>query len=193
MKYLTRIQLDKGQSTRLRLTDSYAWHQVLWHAFPGHEEDSRQFLFRVDDFHDAFRAYFLSKERPQKTSWGIWETKGIAPGFLRHRRYLFELRANPIFRRVEDKRRIPLLREPDQKVWLNRKAEAGGFKIEDVSMSPPTTQFFTKNGTIGKHVRVDFRGILSVSQSTTFTRTFEKGIGPAKAFGFGMLMLQPIS
>ncbi len=97
MKCLTRIALGKSQGATLNLSDSYAWHQMLWQAFPGQDEDgeSRDFLFR-------------------------------------------------------------------------------------------------KKGRRSKLVAVDFSGMLTVTDRDAFMYAFNNGIGTAKAFGFGMLMLQPI-
>jgi CRISPR system Cascade subunit CasE len=45
---------------------------------------------------------------------------------------------------------------------------------------------------MGKHVAVDFRGVLRVQDREKFKRTFAAGIGSAKGFGFGLLMLEPV-
>ncbi|NLG15041.1 MAG: type I-E CRISPR-associated protein Cas6/Cse3/CasE, partial [Lentisphaerae bacterium] len=39
---------------------------------------------------------------------------------------------------------------------------------------------------------VDASGILEVVERDSFTKGFSQGIGSAKGFGFGLLMLQPI-
>jgi CRISPR-associated protein Cas6/Cse3/CasE subtype I-E len=62
-----------------------------------------------------------------------------------------------------------------------------------VTIGAPIDEHFTRNGKRGKHVSVDFQGILNVTNQDRFKKAFCKGIGSAKAFGFGLLMLQPIS
>jgi CRISPR system Cascade subunit CasE len=52
---------------------------------------------------------------------------------------------------------------------------------------------FVKQGHRGKHIGVDFQGVLRVTDRAAFHYAFETGIGPAKAFGFGLLMLQPVA
>jgi CRISPR system Cascade subunit CasE len=77
--------------------------------------------------------------------------------------------------------------------WLERKSVQCGFNVKKCTTTPPIATYFRKKGKAGKHVSVDFQGIISVANRTLFQEAFSKGIGPARAFGFGMLMLQPIS
>ena len=45
----------------------------------------------------------------------------------------------------------------------------------------------------GLHSAVEFQGVLVVTDPAKFHETFTRGIGPAKAFGFGLLVIAPIS
>ena len=45
----------------------------------------------------------------------------------------------------------------------------------------------------GVHFAVEFQGVLTVTDAELFRRTFTTGIGTAKAFGFGLLALAPLS
>jgi CRISPR-associated protein Cas6/Cse3/CasE subtype I-E len=40
---------------------------------------------------------------------------------------------------------------------------------------------------------IEFRGVLEVTDRARFFQTFRSGVGSAKAFGFGLLVLAPIS
>jgi CRISPR system Cascade subunit CasE len=40
---------------------------------------------------------------------------------------------------------------------------------------------------------VEFEGVLTVTNPADFHRTFTLGIGSAKAFGFGLLVIAPVS
>jgi CRISPR system Cascade subunit CasE len=51
---------------------------------------------------------------------------------------------------------------------------------------------FRKKNQAGYHGGVQFRGILEVTDQDHFTETYYYGIGSAKAFGFGLLLLAPI-
>jgi CRISPR system Cascade subunit CasE len=195
LSYLTRIAIDKTQAARHHFVDGYAWHQALWRAFPGCDGAPREFLFRVDDAARHFRVLLLSPELPVLQQWGRWETKRVADTFLEHDSYRFQLKANPTMRRSSDRRRLAIYQEDRLREWLERKAMDSGFEpIENtLVVGAPTDETFVRNGRRGKHVAVDFAGALRVTGREAFRDAFTKGIGSAKAFGFGLLMLQPVS
>jgi CRISPR system Cascade subunit CasE len=199
MRFLTRIQLDGREAANERLVDGYAWHQALWQAFPGRDGEEREFLFRVDQDHGEFRILLLSPRAPQPLPWGVWTTKTIAPAFLDHTRYAFDLRANPTMRRNADRRRLGIYQEDRLREWFHHRAERAGIHVppEELVVGAPVDEHFRKpgngkGGMRGKHVRVDFRGLLQVTDPAAFREAFARGIGTARAFGFGMLTLQPL-
>ena len=52
--------------------------------------------------------------------------------------------------------------------------------------------YFSKKGQSGYHGGVQFRGALEVTDQEKFIETYQSGIGSAKGFGFGLLLLAPI-
>lgn len=202
MVWLTRVRVSVIEAAKLRLADSYAWHQVLWHAFPGRDGCARDFLTRVDRCDGCYEALILSPVRPGPQPWGRWESKEVAPAFLEHSRYRFSLRANPTVKRVvrdesgqrkKNGRRTGIFSPDELETWLKTKGEAAGFRIETMSCDPPVRESFCRQGRQGTHLRVDFRGTLAVDDRQRFQAAFQQGIGPARAFGFGLLLLQPIA
>lgn len=197
MSVLTRIRVDHQTAAQCQLVDSYSWHKALWKAFP--ETESRDFLFRVEIQPASFMVYLLSEKEPIKLDWGIWESKAVGETFLDHSSYRFQLCANPTVKRKiagrKNGTRTAICDSDELKAWLFRKAEQSGFVVDDDSLriSPPINQPFRKNGKAGNHKRVEFQGVLSVTQPETFKETFKNGIGSAKAFGFGLLVLQPVN
>jgi len=192
MTWLAQTLVPKRQAAAHKLRDSYAWHQALWTAFPGRDGQPRDFLFRLDDRGPAFRVLMLGAECPSPPDWGQWQVKQVAPAFLEHERYRFQLKANPTMRRRSDRRRIALYDEAKLRDWMHRKAEQAGFQIDDLIVGAAVDELFTRNGQRGKHVAVDFQGLLCVADRERFRDAFRRGIGAAKAFGFGMLLLQPV-
>ncbi len=194
MKYLSQIHVAKRDAANKRLRDSYAWHQAIWEAFPGRDDKDRDFLFRLDVRGDHFRLYVLSPMAPTVPGWGEWRSKKIEPSFLESEGYRFQLKANPTMRRASDKRRLGIWEEDRLREWMNRKAKQNGFSVDEAVLvvSTATEERFVQKNRRGKHIAVDFQGILSVTDREAFRIGFEKGIGSAKAFGFGLLMLQPI-
>lgn len=114
-------------------------------------------------------------------------------------------------------KRVGLLREEEQIEWLIRKGkerekgEPGGFEIimkeiEDeygeIKLVPRVeVRVLGKQRNRKKldgnlydttHLAVQFDGLLRVKDATAFRETLIRGIGPAKAFGFGLLSVAPI-
>jgi len=194
MNCLTQALVPKSQAAAQGLRDAYAWHQALWKTFPGRDGEDRHFLFRLDDRGDAFRVYLLSPVEPSHPAWGQWRTREIAPSFLEHGAYRFQLKVNPTMRRNADRRRIGIYAEDRLGQWMLRKGESSGFAVDQSSLivGAPIDEKFRKNGREGKLAGVDFQGLLRVVERDAFKCAFRTGIGSAKAFGFGMLVLQPV-
>ena len=191
MTWLSLAIVDKEEWAGL---DSYKRHQAIWKVFPGQDGQARNYLFRLDDKGREFRLYVLSPIRPSVPDWGRWQTKKIAETFLDHDSYRFQLKANPTMRRSEDGRRLGLFKEELLQEWMIRKADAHGFSIfeDSLAVGAPVEERFLRRGTLGKHTGIDFQGILKVINREAFKKAFTEGIGSAKAFGFGLLMLQPV-
>lgn len=227
MSWLARMEIDAESSITAGILDSYAWHKRLWECFPGIPDSGRDFLTRIDLLEGACRIWLLTRKRPVRPAWcppEYFALKEIAPSFLSHRYYAFDLRANPVktlvqrgangetIRHENGKRkhgkRVPLVKPEELRAWLLRKGSArsrdkdtgldvpGGFRILEerpLEISPMVESFFRKKGQSGYHGGVQFRGTLEVTDSAQFIETYHAGIGSAKGFGFGMLLLAPVS
>ena len=192
--------------------DSYAWHKRVWEAFPGQPEAKRDFLTRLDDTGDGFRLLILSPEPPTRPDWcpsDDWASRIVTDAFLSHPQYRFSLLANPTRKRVvrdeqgnrkKNGRREPIVTREDLIDWLIRKAAQHGFEIDLASLKavPRPRQPFTKKATdsasrhTGTHTATEFIGALRVTDPALFRAAATRGIGSAKAFGFGMLCLAPL-
>jgi CRISPR system Cascade subunit CasE len=205
MSYLAKIEIDHETAYKAGLRDSYAWHQKSWLAFPGRDGEERDFLTRLDEIDGGFRLLLLSATSPIRPTWcpePSWECKEIAPAFFTHATYRFSLMANPTKkvrsapdgRLLKNSRRVALSKREDLLDWLRRKGEAGGFtfEAEKTRTVPRPRQAFLKKGQAGLHTATEFVGVLTVTDAAAFQTAATQGIGPAKAFGFGMLCLSPV-
>jgi CRISPR system Cascade subunit CasE len=203
MTYLTQAVVHGRWAQRWRLTDSYAWHKAVWACFPEQRERKRDFLTRLDQVRDEFRLLIASPDLPVCPEWAVhWQSKEIPRSYFRAKRYRFQLCANPtkkIASRADGSlskngRRVPLTSREDLVKWMERKAEQGGFSIEAQALQaiPRGREYFSKKGRVGLHNAIDFEGTLSVVNGDLFYDAFQRGIGSAKAFGFGLLMPVPI-
>jgi len=187
--------------------DSYAWHKRIWEAFPGQPEAERNFLTRLDDTGHAFRLLILSPEPPTRPDWcpsDNWQSKTVGDDFFQHSAYRFSLLANPTKKLVvrdangtkkKNGQRIALGKREDLIEWIERKGTQHGFTLDAESLKtmPRPRQQFSKKGKGGTHTATVFTGMLQVSDPAAFKQAATHGIGSAKAFGFGMLCLVPLT
>jgi CRISPR system Cascade subunit CasE len=107
-------------------------------------------------------------------------------------------------------KRVPLVKPEELHDWLIRKGKVrcrdqetgvdvpGGFRIIDtkerpLEICPMVENHFSKQGQTGYHGGVQFRGVLEVTDPLQFIETYQSGIGSAKGFGYGLLLLAPVN
>lgn len=187
--------------------DAYAWHKRIWEAFPSMPEAERNFLTRLDDTGDHFRLLILSSEPPTRPDWcpsEQWQSKSINDEFFEHSAFRFSLLANPTKKRVvrdengnrkKNGRREAIVNREELIEWMQRKAHQHGFTVDTESLKtvPRPRQQFIKKGSAGTHTATEFNGLLKVTDPAAFKQSAINGIGSAKAFGFGLLCLSPIT
>lgn len=149
------------------------------------------------------------------------ECKPYNLAVVEHQPLRFRLRANPT-KKVASKnerlggvmvgKRVGLVTETEQIGWLVRKATAGGFQLRQVMPYPERSDpVYGCNSRLQGWVRdrkkfkdsdrvdtltyvaVLFEGVLEVTDPILFRQTIAAGIGSAKAFGFGLLSVAPVS
>ncbi|MCX5846608.1 MAG: type I-E CRISPR-associated protein Cas6/Cse3/CasE [Deltaproteobacteria bacterium] len=228
MNWLARLEIDAETARAEDISDNYAWHKRLWEGcFPDDPNAKRDFLTRIDQMEGAFRLWILAKRKPVRPEWcppDGFALKEIAPSFLSHRYYAFDVRVNPVKTIVQrgpngetllrpngkrkNGKRVSLVKPEELRTWLIHKGKVrcrdqktgldvpGGFRILEerpLEICPMLESHFRKKGQTGYHGGVQFRGILEVTDSEGFVETYQSGIGSAKGFGFGLLLLAPIN
>lgn len=207
MTHLTQVTLDFATAAHLRLRDCYDWHQAVWKAFPGRDGQQRNFLTRLDRQGDGFRLLIISPTEPTRPDWcppESWQSKSIPETYFARRRYAFQLCVNatkkvtklgPDGQPTKNGKRVPLRAREEFVSWITRKGEQGGFavNVETLRTFSRGREYFEKQGMRGLHSAVEFQGVLNVTDPPKFHDSFTRGIGPAKAFGFGLLVIAPTS
>ena len=193
-RFLSQTEVPWAWALKQGLGDPYKLHQWIWESLPDDPDAKRDFLFRSDVTHGILRVLLLSERVPDESSEAPWRTTEVSPTFLGHGTYRFQLRANPTFRRASDHRRLAIFDEAALRDWFARKFEAAGCEVGDLELSAPRKLQFRKGGGMrpGTLCAVDASGALVVKDEEAFRAAFDAGIGPAKGFGFGLLLLQPV-
>jgi len=199
--YLSRVFLQPG-----KLNNAYEWHRALWSLFPDVERGSvSPFLYHMEFINLASGAQVLiqSSVEPVAHSVGakILASKPFPAPFQVGQRLAFQLLANPTKcisdtqnktnKKNQGKCRVPLIKEEDQFAWLQRKL-MGAVRVETLNVRNHAPLYFRKGNRAGKIVPVLFEGIFEVRDVEQLTDIWKNGIGPAKAFGCGLLMVRKV-
>lgn len=151
--------------------------------------------------------------------WSI-ESKKYTPSLFPGQKLVFSLRANPIVTRWDEngkhqrhdvvmdaktrmkKEDIPenkrlQVTEIVQKVgveWLKKKGETNGFEVSEgqvVATGYCCNRFYKPKGKHSVNIStIDFSGILTVTNTEALTDALYRGIGPAKSFGCGLMLVR---
>lgn len=162
---------------------------------------------KIKDRHEAYFAEVHNNPAVKELQTDVFRN-------LEEKRLLFKLRANPS-RRVnsvsKDERlrgkgknkgkRIGIIDGKEQLLWLNRKLSSGGCKLISAnavreSISGTLIKGFKRDGGAVKKLSilsVVFEGVLEVYDADSFVDMANKGVGPAKGLGFGLLSFAGLS
>jgi len=197
--YLSKIMIS-GAACR----NPYEIHRALWKLFPENAEADRDFLFRVVETDRTHAGILMQSRREPETSSSavrILSCKEYPLLLNNGQRLRFLLVANPV-KTINDemgrknsegelkKCRVPLIREEEQRAWIERKLQNAA-SIETLVLDPVFPLRFRKGkeDRAGKIQPVSFKGVLKVEESDALLELISCGIGPAKAFGCGLLSL----
>ncbi len=199
--YLSRIELRiSSPAVRQTLRNCQDMHRTLMKAFDCSREEAGM-LYRVVRTDAAIFIYVQSTVCPQ---WDRIEKSGYLCTRMQDISALSDrLRLNTVLRfsllacpskkvkgDSKNSRRV-LLRGTEERLdWLKREGEKHGFilleaheaaKEQKLSGTKSSGEFYLSG--------VPFEGVLQITDAAAFQNAFRQGIGPEKAYGFGMLMI----
>lgn len=193
-------------------------HQIVWSWFGDHPTRIRDFLYRHEGEGLTTRFFTLSARLPVDAG-GLWriESKPFAPRLSAGDRLIFSLRANPTRKKSggqnQGKRHDVVMNakfaaragggEPGPVAdliettcveWLSSRAERCGFEIGegDVRTDGYRPVRFPRGPRQddASVTMVDFEGRITVKDPSRFLESVTQGIGSAKAFGCGLMLVR---
>ncbi len=210
--FMSKLTFDSAQMARSK---TYEAHQAIWAVFSDGPDRKRDFLYRQVD---AYSFLTVSDREPIKSN--LLQTcfaKTYAPKLCAGERILFSLRLNPVVKRrnaqkrqvrvdmVQDRRKrlmdkgatkseLPsriILAEEVAIEWLNRRHESLGLNVENVMVeSYEQDKFHKKNRRTVTLSRIDISGFATVDDAEKLRASLYNGVGCAKGFGFGLLLIK---
>jgi CRISPR system Cascade subunit CasE len=216
--YLSRLELKpqaaQNPSFWAGLQELYGAHQAIWNLFADGPTRKRDFLFRKEGEGAGTRWYALSERAPLDPH-GYWtlDSRPFNPRLVSGQRLAFKIRVNPTVAKAVSKtksvrhdvvmnaKRLATDRKdsiPDSKLirdscmeWFQARAARHGFDFDPHEIG--VDGYRQLGGRKSKGIRlstVDIEGILTVREPESFVQMLFKGLGPAKSFGCGLMLIR---
>ena len=207
--YFSQVSIDK------EFTNAYDLHQFLWRLFPDRPDAKSHFLYSIENV-ESNRTDLIVRSQSQPilgskncslkvrgpifVSTDLQTAKANTIVFSRDSLFSFKLTGNPT-KKISDrnnktndngevrKLRVPLYEKDEQLSWLKRKLFESA-NIMDIYIKNKPAIYFNKKQHSGKIFAVQYEGLLEINDAEKFANAFLNGIGPAKAFGCGLLLLK---
>jgi CRISPR system Cascade subunit CasE len=220
MTWLTRAELRRDEPAQKAiarmLLDEGArdvGHRLIWSLFTDDPDAKRDFLYREAEV----GRFLILSERPPADPAGMWriQSKAYAPSLTPGLRLGFALRANPaqsvkipgrdrgvrVDAVMHAKSRADGSFGPEEieaaaLAWLfarearlgvafdRDRCSAGGY--HQISIARPRARPI-------RHSVIDFDGVLEVVEPTLLADALARGVGKARAYGCGLLLLRPLT
>ena len=215
--FLTRFDINaQRRDARKLLGSPQAMHAAVLAGFPPttSADGAGRILWRLDSIGPANTLYVLSPERPDLThlveqaGWPTtksgWQTKDYQPlldSLATGQRWGFRLTANPtksVKLRAEDERsqRYGHVTAAQQQAWFSDRLVRLGISIakneagyDELSLRDREQKAFKREGKTVTLTTAVFEGVLVVEDAAALTTALVGGIGPAKAYGCGLMTL----
>lgn len=184
---------------RKKTISAYALHSELWKAFPDAKKEERPFLFRSERRKGELTVLMLSQEEPREIPHAALVRKAsFAPILGRGEHYRFSLRANPVKRLKEERCRVPLISGDNLTAWLSRKLDRAARLLHVDILAQESLRFQKTDKQKSEPYMIDiattdYEGTLECTDQEALLSLIRSGVGPAKAFGCGLLLLRRLS
>lgn len=197
--FLSKFIIDRhNPSARQALINVQDFHRNLMKRFQSSRQDAGV-LYRLDLSKKDPIVYVLSKIEPQNTGQKDMHLKKsrqmdqIILSMINGKRFGFDILVIPSKKVVaegkKNSRRITLTTELERLKWFQKKALQYGFQVLSI-------QELNEVNTYGRHGNnsmllkgYHYQGQLLIEDEEKFRLAYCEGIGPDKAYGFGMLLL----
>ena len=199
--YLSRIDLSiSSPAVRQALRNCQDMHRTLMKSFDCARVEAGM-LYRVIRTDDAIFIYVQSMARPQwecieKSGYQCTRMQDISAILEKLQRDVvlhFSLLACPskkVKGEGKNSQRVLLRGTEERLEWLKREGEKHGFVLLEAHESAKEYKLSGKKASGEFFLSgVPFEGVLQITDEAAFRDAFKQGIGPEKAYGFGMLML----
>lgn len=215
--FISKMSWNRSRTNQIDALEGYQTHQLVWQLFSHSPTQERDFIYRQEFREGLPLIYVVSAQEPQEhANWQI-ETKDYRPQLSAGQRLAFMVRVNPVIKKrdpakkhadkhdivMDLKKRLPkanwpALGELVQQAgieWLTKQSVAHGFHFKPEAISVEGYQQLTlpHRGQSGIQLStLEFTGVLNVTDAEKFVQMLYQGLGSAKAFGCGLMLVRKV-
>ncbi|MCU0589594.1 MAG: type I-E CRISPR-associated protein Cas6/Cse3/CasE [Syntrophobacteraceae bacterium] len=215
---LDRASAQVQEILQLTRGDGYQDHRLVWSLFADGPERRRDFLYRRETS-QGWPVYYTVSERPPAEVEGLWRvsSKPYRPNLKVGDVLCFSLRVNPVRTKsdpqkghhrhdvvMDAKRRLradggsgvshwldEIVRQEGE-AWLEGRCTSHGFSFRKSEL---IVDGYRQHVLHKKKIKIsfstmDFNGVLRVTEPSLLLNALCRGIGPAKSFGCGLMMVK---
>ncbi len=192
--------------------DAYMDHALVWRLFPG-DGEARDFIFRRhQEGGSSWSYYVVSQRRPQEVP-GVLsvQCKPYEPNLQAGEWVRFDLRANPVVAKKQSgaagSRRHDVLMDAKRQAgpetraeamdqaalqWLLGKAPQWGLapREESILISGYAQHRLQHKGRRIAFSSLDYHGLAQVTDALLLRKALTEGVGHARGFGCGLLLVR---
>ena len=218
---LSRTGPGVAQLLKAMSADDYRHHQFVWQLFNGVPERDFLYRREDAGNWPRYYTVSAREPSDSVGLWNI-ETKPFSPKLSEGMALAFSLRVNPVVTRKDETgkpRRHDVVMDQKRKIgfkdlpahqrpslphlmrdagleWLASRSDRSGFTFEsDLVTADGYEQHRSVKRGGGKLISfstLDFGGMLTVTDASAFEQALFNGIGPAKAFGCGLMLVRRV-
>lgn len=204
--FISKITVPARTILVHRASDLYGLHRFLWKIFSDGPERTRDFLFHSSRKEGQVECLVVSARQPVNSIPDVTiETKPYSPILREGQIFEFTLEVNPVVRSTKDKKKHDVVMhwkkskkegadspQPAVMEWLLKRQELWGCTIQESSILVDAYEQVQINK---GQKRVSFslcriRGYLKIDDAEAFKKILFSGIGSAKAFGCGLMLIR---
>lgn len=201
------LQLDRQAVKALRITDAYSLHRVVYSLYEDVRDsqakqgsESSGILY-ADQGGDRWgrKILMLADRQPMvavEGRHGEVQSKPIPDNFLEYNQYRFKVIVNPTRRDSACRKLLPVRgREAVGHWFAERSTTSWGFSVATEHLQVDKIeiqQFKDKQQRQVTIAQAHVQGLLRITDHAQFQRSFNQGIGRARAYGCGLLQIVPL-
>jgi CRISPR system Cascade subunit CasE len=201
------LHLSRKDLKDFRIRDAYSLHKVVYSLFTDvrskdEKINSQSSGFLFADYggdYNSRKILLLSNRKPMTQINGKFvelHIKEIPEAFLHHHTYRFKVIVNPTRRNNANRKLMPVKSRDGIANWFAERSQASwGFKVPIEHLQVDRVEVLTFEDKARRKItlaQAHLRGILQVTEREQFIHSFLSGIGRGRAFGCGLLHLEPV-